>query len=91
MQITGVSLLPRWRDEHLALYTIHDVEDDAVGDVETYPKYWGSAHNSGAWVIMKQIDADTYRYFAGRTAYIAAWAARAGHDYDYLFNITLDA
>jgi hypothetical protein len=87
MQITADSLLPKFRERGLALYSIHDV-DDVKG---VYPKYWGSAHDSGAYTILKQVSAEEYRYFAGRNSYTTAWAARALLDYDYLFNIDLDS
>lgn len=86
MRITSDSINPQFRYRGDANFSIHDVED--TDDV--YPKYWGSAHDSGAYVIMKQSDANTFRYYAGRSGYIAAWAARDALTYDYVFNITLD-
>lgn len=86
MDITARSLDPLAREQGLANYVIHDVEDGGEG---VYPKYWGMAHYSGAYLIMKQTDASTYRFWTDREGYVAAWSVRGTLSYNYLFNLNL--
>lgn len=84
MDITAKSLDPFVRAEGLANFTIHDTDNPGEG---VYPKYYGMAHNSGAFMIMKRIDVSTDRYYIGRDAYVASWAVHDTLTYDYIFNM----
>lgn len=87
MNFPAEAVLPRFREAGFVNYAIHDILDS--GDA-VYPKYFGAAHYSGAYAIMKQTDASTFRYWTGRTGYATAWAGKTLLTYDYLFNLNLN-
>lgn len=54
-------------------------------DAAANPKYYGFLNTSGRFIIMKQdTTAGTFRYYAGKSGYAAAWTQRASLTYDYL-------
>lgn len=87
MKLPSDAVLPKFRELGFVDYAIHDIDDPGDG---AYPKYFGAAHYSGAYVIMEQSDEGTFRYFTGRSGYIVAFAGRVLLDYDYLFNLNLE-
>lgn len=87
MHITAKALETYYREQGLADYAIHDVDDTD----EVYPKYWGSVHYSGAFIIMRQSDESTYRFYRDYDSYKTSWIARATLDYEYIFELGLDS
>jgi len=66
------------QDVELDVYHISD--DDCSAD----PSYFGYVRDDGSWYILKMDEAsNTYRYFAGTSAYATGWTNRAAHSYGY--------
>lgn len=56
-------------------YHINDLDDTAV------PKYYGFENKDGAWYIMRESPAKSYRYASGSSNYSTAWTNRASQTY----------
>lgn len=87
MKLPSNAVLPAFRESGFVDYFIHDVQDDGE---DVFPKFYGSAHQSGSVLILKQSNASTFRYFVAREGYETYWAGRADLDYDYIFNLNFE-
>ena len=57
------------------------ISDD---DVDSDPEYYGFVRADSYWYIMRITNSsNTYRYFAGTSAYATGWTNRASHSYGY--------
>lgn len=74
-------------DPRKAIYGYEASDQDDPSDAL---HYYGFINSDGRWYIMQQQTTGTvttYRYFAGSTGYVAAWAGRGAIVYDYFNNI----
>jgi len=86
MDLTQKSISSRFRDQGEISFLIHDIDD------ATSPRYYGWVHASGAFMIVREVDFQTTRYYEGdgvEVSYEVAWAVRATHSYDYIYNLGL--
>jgi len=81
MQNTQKAIQSYFRDNGEVELLAHDIDDSSD------PQYYGYAHYSGAFMIVK-VTSGTYRYYKGRDTYATSWATRASLSYDYIFNLT---
>lgn len=75
----------------LDLYEVVDT-DDGFDEDNPGTNHYGFADRDENWYIMEEVvtavgTPNTYRYFKGSGAYATAFNTRAGHTYDYYFNI----
>ena len=60
---------------------VFEISDE---DISSDPSYFGYISIFGSWIIQKRdAAAGTYRYYMGKTGYVAAWTGRAGLTYVY--------
>jgi hypothetical protein len=68
-------------------YEIADVDDE---NEPAGKNYYGYSNMDEDWYILEEdltVSPATYRYFKGTGGYVAGFAARTGHAYDYFHNI----
>lgn len=61
-------------------YKISEIDDSS-------PAYYGFINKDGAWFILKEDSAGTYRYTKGSSNFSTNWTGRAGLTYDYFHNV----
>lgn len=66
----------------------YEASDEKVKSTDSNVWYYGFLANGGAWIIMEDNrTTGTYRYVAGKTGYVAAFAARETTTFKYFSDI----
>jgi hypothetical protein len=73
--VNSANPLPVNLSGSISNYHINDIDD------ATIPTYFGFEDPNGAWYILRESPANTYRYAAGASNYSTAWTGRAGQTY----------